>query len=61
MESLKLAKVNGTYLKTLKKLQKVPLLILDDFGLLPFDNTSRGALMDLIEEREHKASVLAYP
>jgi DNA replication protein DnaC len=58
MESLKLAKVNGTYLKTLKKLQKVPLLILDDFGLHPFDNTSREALMDLIEERDHKASTI---
>lgn len=58
MEALKLAKVNGTYLKTLKKLQKVPLLILDDFGLHPFDNTGREALMDLIEDRDHKASTI---
>lgn len=58
METLKLAKVEGTYLKTLKKLQKVPLLILDDFGLHPLDNTSREALMDLVEDRDHRASTI---
>lgn len=58
METLKLAKVNGTYLKTLKKLQKAPLLILDDFGLHPFDNTSREALMDLVQDRDQNASTI---
>lgn len=58
METLKLAKVNGTYLKTLKKLQKVPLLILDDFGLHPFDSTSREALMDLVEDRDQNAATI---
>ena len=31
--NLKLAKLDGTYLKELKKINKVELLILDDFGL----------------------------
>ncbi len=48
---LKLAKVDGTYAKELKKLQKVELLIMDDFGLHAFDNHAREALMDIIEDR----------
>lgn len=48
---LKLAKVDGTYLKELSKLNKKDLLILDDFGLQAFDNHARDALLDIIEER----------
>lgn len=57
---LKLAKVDGTYLKELKKLQKVDLLILDDFGLQAFDNHAREALMDIIDERyQHKSTIVS--
>ena len=48
---LKLAKVDGTYDKELKRLHNVELLILDDFGLQSFDNHAREALMDIIEDR----------
>lgn len=48
---LKLAKVDGTYLKELNKLNKTELLILDDFGLQAFDNYARDVLMDIIDER----------
>ena len=48
---LKLAKVDGTYLKELNKLAKADLLILDDFGLQAFDNHAREALMDIIDDR----------
>jgi len=48
---LKLAKVDGTYDKELKKLMKLDLLILDDFGLQAFDIHAREALMDIIEDR----------
>ena len=48
---LKLAKVDGTYNKELKKLAKYDVLILDDFGLQAFDNHAREALMDIIEDR----------
>lgn len=48
---LKLAKVDGTYDKELNKLQRIDLLILDDFGLQAFDNHAREALMDIIEDR----------
>lgn len=55
---LKLSKVDGTYLKELKKLTKADVLILDDFGLQAFDNNSREALMDIIEDRYNHASTI---
>jgi DNA replication protein DnaC len=55
---LKLAKVDGTYLKELAKLNKTELLILDDFGLQAFDNHAREALLDLIDERFNQKSTI---
>src|SRR5665648_162112 len=55
---LKLSKVDGTYIKELQKLQRVELLILDDFGLHAFDNHAREALMDIIEDRFNKISTI---
>ena len=55
---LKLAKVDGTYLKELKKLTRADVLILDDFGLQAFDNQSREALMDIIDDRYNQASTI---
>jgi len=55
---LKLSKVDGTYIKELQKLQRVDLLILDDFGLQAFDNNAREALMDIIEDRFNKISTI---
>ena len=57
---LKLAKVDGTYDKELKKLTKIDLLILDDFGLQSFDNYARNALMDIIEDRfNYKSTIVS--
>jgi DNA replication protein DnaC len=55
---LKLSKTDGTYIKELIKLQKVNLLILDDFGLQAFDNMSREMLMDIIDDRYNKMSTI---
>lgn len=57
-KKLKLCKVDGTYIKELKRLQKVELLILDDFGLQAFDNHAREALMDVIDDRFNKKSTI---
>lgn len=57
-EQLKLAKLEANYLKLLKKLQRAPLLILDDFGLHPFDQLYSGALLDIIEDRYEKSSLI---
>lgn len=58
MEHVKITKLDGTYIKLLKRLQKVPLLILDDFGLVSLDQHARQALMDILEDRYGKASTV---
>lgn len=55
---LRLAKADGTYIKELKKLNKIELLILDDFGLQPFDNQARESLMDIIDDRYNQSSAI---
>jgi DNA replication protein DnaC len=55
---LKLSKVDGTYMKELLKLQKINILILDDFGLHAFDNYTREILMDIIDDRYKKTSTI---
>jgi len=55
---LKLAKVDGTYIKELKKITSAKLLLLDDFGLQSMDNTAREVLMDIVDERHAKSSTI---
>jgi len=57
---LKMAKADGTYNKDLKKIQKQDVLILDDFGLPPFENDSRLALLEIMEDRHGiKSTIVA--
>lgn len=56
MGQLKLAKAKGTVLSDLKRIERMDVLILDDFGLQPFDSQSRIALLDVIEDRHQKQS-----
>lgn len=58
MSQMKLSKVDGTYLKELKKLSNIDVLIMDDFGLQAFDNSAREALMDIIDDRYQKTSTI---
>ena len=58
MGQLKVAKAKGTILQDLKKIERTDLLILDDFGMQPFDAGSRMNLMDIIEDRHGKKSTL---
>ncbi|MTH31093.1 ATP-binding protein [Myroides pelagicus] len=55
---LKSSKVDGTYLREIKKILKCDLLILDDFGLQPFDNLIREALFDIVDQRYNQASII---
>jgi DNA replication protein DnaC len=58
MGQLKLAKAKGTILAELKKIERQDLLILDDFGLQPFDAQARVNLLDIIEDRHEKRSTM---
>ena len=58
LNELSLSKMDGTYLKELKKIQRTKLLILDDFGLQAFDKQGREILMDIIDQRYNEASTI---
>jgi hypothetical protein len=51
-------KVDGSSVKELSRLEKQDLLILDDFGIQPFDSQSSALLMDIIEDRHGKHSTI---
>lgn len=55
---LKMAKADGSYIKEVAKIERQHLLILDDFGIQPFDAPSRAALMEIIEDRHGKGSII---
>lgn len=56
--SLKEAKKDGSYLKILPRILKNDVLILEDFGLSPFDEESRLALLDILEDRHGRKSTI---
>ena len=57
-EKIMLAKLDGSYLKILNHYEKVPLIILDDFGLTPMDHTMKLALLQILEDRYAKKSII---
>lgn len=58
LAQLKLAKADGSALKELSKIERMDLLILDDFGLQPFDAQSRTLLMEIFEDRHGKRATI---
>lgn len=58
IEKIMLAKLDGSYIKVLNHFERVPLIILDDFGLQPLDQTMRVALLQVLEDRYAKKSVI---
>lgn len=57
-EKIMVSKLDGSFVKLLNQLEKVSLLILDDFGLAPMDQSTRLALLQILEDRYNKKSVL---
>lgn len=57
-EKIMIAKLDGSFVKLLNQLDKVSLLILDDFGLAPMDQNTRLALLQILEDRYNKKSVV---
>ncbi len=55
---LKMGKADGSYMREISKIERQDLLIIDDFGLLPIDNQNRAALMEIVEDRHKKASMI---
>lgn len=55
---LKMARADGSYMKETARIEKMDLLILDDFGMQPMDAHNRAALIEIIEDRHGKRSTI---
>ncbi|TDE09378.1 IS21-like element helper ATPase IstB [Dyadobacter psychrotolerans] len=58
LQKLHLAKADGSYAKELARLERMHLLILDDWGLQPLDNHAKMAIMQIIEDRHAKSATI---
>jgi DNA replication protein DnaC len=58
LEKISQAKLDGTYINMLNHLEKIQLIILDDFGLHPIDTNLRLALLQILEDRYGKKSII---
>lgn len=58
MDDVRLARTEGAYIKLLTKIEKADLVIFDDFGLNSFDTTVRTTLLDIVESKYDKTSII---
>jgi DNA replication protein DnaC len=58
LDGLRIARGDGSYHKKLTQLARIELLILDDFGLKPLQQSERHDLLELIEDRHGLRSTL---
>ena len=58
LEEIKMARLDGSYTKTLAKIAKFKLLILDDFGVTPLKADELNDLFEIIEERMFEGSII---
>ena len=57
-QELAMARGDGSYPKTMKKLLKANVLIIDDLGLAPMSATERRDLLEVVEDRHGLASAI---
>ena len=55
---IKMLKVDGSYLREITRMERVDLLVIDDFGLQPLDGPSRLSFLEIIEDRYEKKSTI---
>jgi len=58
LQELSVARGDGRYLKTMSKLSKIDVLVLDDWGLVGLDDSQRRDLLELLEDRYDKKSTI---
>ena len=58
IEKVVMSKLDGSYLKLLATLERTPLIVLDDFGLQPLDQTLRLTLLQMLEDRYARKSII---
>jgi DNA replication protein DnaC len=55
---LKIAKADGSYVKLLQRLQRIKLLIIDDWGINPFTDEERRDFLEIMEDRHNVRSTI---
>jgi DNA replication protein DnaC len=58
IETIVMAKTEGSYMKLLNQLEKIPLIILDDFGIQHINKNIKLALLQIMEDRYAKKSLI---
>ena len=58
LEKVAQSKLEGNYVKLLNQIEKNQLIVLDDFGLHPLDSTTRLALLQILEDRYGRKSII---
>lgn len=58
LSSLKVAKAKGTIVTEMRKIERCQLLVLDDAFLVPVDAKERPILLDIIEDRHGRKSMI---
>lgn len=58
IEKVTLSKLDGTYLRQLNHWERTPLIILDDFGLQPLDQQIKLVLLQILEDRYARKSII---
>lgn len=58
LERIGQSKLEGNYVKLLNQIERNQVIILDDFGLHPLDSVTRLALLQILEDRYGKKSII---
>jgi DNA replication protein DnaC len=58
IETIKKSKQDGKYLLILEQIKKCPVLVLDDWGLHPMDHAVKAALLQILEDRYGRGTVI---
>jgi len=57
-QELKIAKADGSFVKFLGRLQRIRLLIIDDWGINPFTDEERRGFLEIMEDRYNVRSTI---
>jgi len=53
-----MSKADESYIRQIKRIEKQDHIIIDDFGMQPLDDMTRMMLLEIIEDRHQKSSII---
>lgn len=57
-QAITISKADGSYIKLMEYVAKLPLLVLDDWGIAPMNDANRRDLLEIIDDRYQRSSTL---